>query len=439
MRTLESPIVDVPLGVSIDTSFVAAATTQVSIAGEAGLSCEIPNLPSLHKPFTAGPVPMLLVMEPEVSASLLADTEISEQGVTVTAGFGGAAYLPLPGIGGEASMSSEPIFSAVADLPSGERGGKFTVQGGGSIAIGPGVGTEDIGVQVGLKGSVYPLKVEGEVTRKNDGTPPCYTLSVGHEATADIFAAVWVPAIELEAKYEFANFSGTWQPVLADPEGCDDDGRDDGGDGDGDQVPVNPQIVPGQPWLTGAARVGGTLTANPGGWQPAAVQLSFQWMRDGQDIPGETGETYSVVAEDDGKRLNVRVTGSLEGYASKSLVSNAARIGQDNLAGTRLTQVISAGVNHRLARDSAGRSRAWGPGDSGLGLYGDGLSLHGITQTPVVALMPDGVSFVEVSAGWDHSLALGSDGKAYAWGSNEYGRLGNGSDVGSSIRPGRDA
>ncbi|MDT7508520.1 chromosome condensation regulator RCC1, partial [Bifidobacterium sp. H1HS16N] len=39
--------------------------------------------------------------------------------------------------------------------------------------------------------------------------------------------------------------------------------------------------------------------------------------------------------------------------------------------------------------------------------------------------LPKDFTYVQVSAGSTHSLALGSDGNAYAWGNNGYGQLGN--------------
>ncbi|WP_449495106.1 hypothetical protein, partial [Bifidobacterium kimbladii] len=40
--------------------------------------------------------------------------------------------------------------------------------------------------------------------------------------------------------------------------------------------------------------------------------------------------------------------------------------------------------------------------------------------------MPKDFTYLQVSGGGDHSLALGSDGYAYAWGSNTFGQLGDG-------------
>ncbi|MDT7511783.1 RCC1 domain-containing protein, partial [Bifidobacterium sp. H6bp9] len=46
--------------------------------------------------------------------------------------------------------------------------------------------------------------------------------------------------------------------------------------------------------------------------------------------------------------------------------------------------------------------------------------------------LPKDFTYVQVSAGGDHSLALGSDGYAWAWGCNWYGNLGNNTASGTS-------
>ncbi|MDT7513491.1 hypothetical protein QRX46_08720, partial [Bifidobacterium sp. H1HS10N] len=44
-----------------------------------------------------------------------------------------------------------------------------------------------------------------------------------------------------------------------------------------------------------------------------------------------------------------------------------------------------------------------------------------------------GLQAAQVSGGYTHSLAVGSDGNAWAWGYNYFGQLGNNSTVGKSF------
>ena len=99
---------------------------------------------------------------------------------------------------------------------------------------------------------------------------------------------------------------------------------------------------------------------------------------------------------------------------------------------------ISAGSSHSLALGNDGNAYAWGY--NGAGQLGNGMTGFGST-TPVQVKKPAGApanfNYVQVSAGYQYSLfitsteygyslALGNDGNAYAWGYNNYGQLGNG-------------
>ncbi len=76
-----------------------------------------------------------------------------------------------------------------------------------------------------------------------------------------------------------------------------------------------------KPTITGTAKVGSTLTANPGTWSPAPVTLSYQWYRSGTAISGATKSGYKLVNADAGKEIKVAVTGSKTGFASVRLES----------------------------------------------------------------------------------------------------------------------
>ena len=69
------------------------------------------------------------------------------------------------------------------------------------------------------------------------------------------------------------------------------------------------------PTITGVAKVGQRLTADPGTWT-AGTALAYRWYRDGAAIPGAAARTYTVVKADRQSVLSVRVTGTRDGYAS---------------------------------------------------------------------------------------------------------------------------
>src|SRR5690554_5860701 len=96
-------------------------------------------------------------------------------------------------------------------------------------------------------------------------------------------------------------------------------------------------------------------------------------------------------------------------------------------AGVTFTSIIS-GDYHSVALGSDGNAYAWGYNTRGQ--LGDGTNTE--SNTPVQVQAPAGVTFTSVSAGDLHSVALGSDGNAYAWGYNFYGQLGDGTNTGSN-------
>ncbi|MCT6810980.1 MAG: InlB B-repeat-containing protein, partial [Bifidobacterium sp.] len=97
---------------------------------------------------------------------------------------------------------------------------------------------------------------------------------------------------------------------------------------------------------------------------------------------------------------------------------------------------VSAGTDHSLALGSDGNAWAWGY--NYYGQLGNGDTT--LSRVPVRVRDPTsptdaskGLKAIQVSAGWHHSLAVGSDGYTYAWGLNNYGQLGNSSKNSSSF------
>jgi hypothetical protein len=86
-------------------------------------------------------------------------------------------------------------------------------------------------------------------------------------------------------------------------------------------------ILTANPSISGAARLGQTLSANPGGWALAGGSYSYQWQRspDGWNwtsIAGATGSGYTVDTTDGGDYLRVVVTAT-NAYGGSSATSAA--------------------------------------------------------------------------------------------------------------------
>jgi surface antigen len=65
--------------------------------------------------------------------------------------------------------------------------------------------------------------------------------------------------------------------------------------------------------ISGKARVDVTLTADPGGWSPQP-SFSWQWLADGEPIPGATSRTYTPSPSQVGEKIAVEVTARRPGY-----------------------------------------------------------------------------------------------------------------------------
>ena len=66
------------------------------------------------------------------------------------------------------------------------------------------------------------------------------------------------------------------------------------------------------PQVSGRSTVGEPLTAGRGGWDPADVAVTFQWLRDGRAIAGATDRSYRLVPDDLRHRLSVAATATDE-------------------------------------------------------------------------------------------------------------------------------
>jgi|GEM_PF-3652731 len=100
-------------------------------------------------------------------------------------------------------------------------------------------------------------------------------------------------------------------------------------------------------------------------------------------------------------------------------------------AGTALTfrpGIVAVGSNHALALRDDGTVWAWG--DNDYGQLGDGTQTQRTTPVQLAGL----TNVTAIATRTDHSLAL-VEGEVWAWGENEYGQLGASADLSFSVKP----
>ena len=99
---------------------------------------------------------------------------------------------------------------------------------------------------------------------------------------------------------------------------------------------------------------------------------------------------------------------------------------------TKKWSIVSNGYNHTCAIDSNAKAYCWGYNN-----YGQ-LGNNSTTDSSVpVAVNTSGVlsgkTLVAIYSGGYHTCVLDSDGKVYCWGENNYGQLGNNSTTSSTV------
>ena len=161
-------------------------------------------------------------------------------------------------------------------------------------------------------------------------------------------------------------------------------------------------------------------TAAAGPWLKAVQVSAGSWYA---LAIGEDGSTWSWGYNQYGSLGN--------GYSSTNADTDYVpqKVRYPANAGAVTAVQVSAGVYDSLAVDTDGNTWAWGRNN--YGQLGDNTTIDRNSPVKVFASAQSTSSAgpwlnaLQVSAGWQHSLAIGTDGVAKAWGDNQYGQLGN--------------
>ena len=111
------------------------------------------------------------------------------------------------------------------------------------------------------------------------------------------------------------------------------------------------------------------------------------------------------------------------------ILTGCPMIANDDNDGIEI-QKVSAGLNHTVAIGADGTLWAWGSNNHGQ--LGDGTTAD--QQLPLQ--IGRAVNWAAVSTGGEYNMAFGTDGSLWAWGRNNHGQFGNGTTAGRNT-PGR--
>lgn len=213
---------------------------------------------------------------------------------------------------------------------------------------------------------------------------------------------------------------------------------------------------------TGATVLSGIVASSNGMSNALALTESGEVWSWGRSYSGTLGRSGAVNEGLPGKVSNAAANGSLAGIVAVSVGAyNATALSHDGtvyswgeftgqsgpIAIALPGQVIavsgsgvlggvvqiSSGSSWTAALTSEGKVVTWGF-DSSEGRTGRGAVSSGVLDAGYVVRASDGLplnDIVAISAGYNVGLALTSTGTVYAWGNNQYGQLGQGTQNGS--------
>ena len=137
-----------------------------------------------------------------------------------------------------------------------------------------------------------------------------------------------------------------------------------------------------------------------------------------------------------GDRILTGLIGTPNGYAV--MIASFDIVG--NAAGKPQAVAVAGGVNHALVKDSTGQVYAWGLNANGQ--LGNGTLVNsapavkvttGPTGIPLDATIAKIVAIGNHSLIFGTSISTGTNPRAWSWGANAYGQLGNNSTTDSTL------
>ena len=109
-----------------------------------------------------------------------------------------------------------------------------------------------------------------------------------------------------------------------------------------------------EPKLVGTPKVGSTISVSVGAWD-SGVTTQITWLVNGIPIPNATGASYKVTPSDLGKKISITVTGSKEGFATATKLSEILTV----TAGTMASKTPTLSGIAKVGTTLTAKTTAW--------------------------------------------------------------------------------
>jgi len=198
--------------------------------------------------------------------------------------------------------------------------------------------------------------------------------------------------------------------------------------------------------IVGVTKVGSLLSASNGRWD-VGVTLTYQWLRENEEIPGATFSTYQPQMEDAGKSISLRVRGEKQFFRPAVRTSSAVSIsstqpiasnssiaeGESNIAAglgatcavLRSGQVYCAGDSKAGGNIPSNLSKSIQVSlrdSTGCAVQADKTVMCWGQKTQIINVPKALGKVLQVSTGSDHACALTVGNVVRCWGSNLQGQ-----------------
>lgn len=216
----ETIVADIPVGLYYVFGLKFNVESDIEIESELALECylEIPGVKPI--PFALGPVPMLFKYNPKIGVKVEGLTGVSNFGFTKTIGFEVNGYQGLDILN---EYHDTQIINEKAKITSfgGTTTSSIELKAGGTVEVGPGVGTKDAGVLAGIGGEFFIANAGLEITGI------CTELHLQSELNIYLTLETWLSFAELSSEVDL--FQGTlpWSDSpWYSPEDCSSEPED---------------------------------------------------------------------------------------------------------------------------------------------------------------------------------------------------------------------